>query len=264
MRHPCRRSPDHECTYVSAPSFSSRPKDPGPWSTPPRRRRRLGLVLALIVLAVLVVIGAVLAHRHTSDNAPTPDAVTATATSPVASPPANPAPVDAGSLTSPPTGVTWQTFRGLALPVSPSAGPAHRDGPVLHGYARTPAGALIAAAQISARYLITSGDGWRQVLAEQVMPGPGREAFTVMRAGLSDQVPGAGFAQFAGFKFLAYTPDLAVLSLANRAPAGTLTVTNTTVHWSGGDWKVEIAPSGLAQPQAVGDLDGYVLWSASS
>jgi hypothetical protein len=225
-------------------------------------RRRVLLVLAIAFIIACVVAGGLLLLRP--DDSPGDDRVPAGA-GPVASASSSPAPdpADTAGLTSAPRDVSWARFRGLALPSSKTAGPFVIDGPLVRNYEHTPTGALIAATQISARYLITPDGGWRQVLDKQVMPGPGRDTYTRLRAQLTDAAPTSGFAQFAGFRFITYTPDVAVISLANRAATGATTVTTTTVHWSGGDWRVEIAPSGLAQPQAVTDLAGYVPWSGT-
>lgn len=239
----------------------------------PGRSNRGRWVIALVVLAlVCVIVGAFALHR--SGDGPGRSESQAPAGDPTASAPSSPAPSsppastpDSGTgavPTSTPKGVHWELFRGLALPSSRAAGPYVIDGPVLRNYEHTPTGALVAATQISARYLITPNGGWRRVLKEQVVPGPGRDAFTTLRAGLTDEAPAQGFAQFAGFRFVTYTPQVAVISLANRASSGKLTATNTTVHWSNGDWKVEIAASGLAMPQAITNLAGYVPWSGVS
>lgn len=235
-----------------------------------RRAVPTGLLIGLLIAACVAAAGGFVLLRPGDPLTPrssgpvpasTPPASASTPSSSGAAGPSDPS--DTAALTSPPRGVTWKKFRGLALPSSANAGPLVIDGPVLRNYEQNPAGALIAATQISARYLITPGGRWRQVLQEQVMPGPGRDAFERLRAQLTDEAPASGFAQFAGFRFVTYTPDLAVISLANRAASGATTVTNTTVHWLQGDWKVEIPASGLAQPQAVTDLSGYIPWSGT-
>lgn len=240
-------------------------------------RSRDPLVMSVIAaIIVLVAAGALIyVFSRPGDREDRPSAGASdvpSASSAVTAPPTSTSGDGAEVLTSAPAGVIWSRYRGLALPRSPQAGPFTVAGPVLRGYSRDQAGALIAAVQISSRYLITPGGGWQQVLREQVVAGPGRTAFAQLRSSLSDTTPAAGFAQYAGFRFLAWSPDspdLAVISLATRSPDGRLSVTSLTLRWVPGpgglpaDWRVEIPPSGLATPQVVTSLTGYVLWSAS-
>lgn len=167
-------------------------------------------------------------------------------------------------LTAPP--VTWELFEGVPLPYSATAGPRLVDGPVYAGFARSQAGALLAAAHLATRYLLTPSPGWRQVVARQVLPGPGRDAYVRLRATVDD-VPDAanagGQGQPAGFRVLAFTPDVAVVQEAIRFPrSGVLQVTSTTLRWAGGDWRLQLQPDGSTSPtaQQVADLDGFVLW----
>jgi len=164
-----------------------------------------------------------------------------------------------------PQDVSWQLFMGVALPYSPAAGPTVFDGPVHAGVGRTQQGALLAAVQLGTRYLLTPGEGWREVLDRQVLPGAGRDAFAVNRAGVDPQAPPGTYGQIAGFRVVAFTPDVAVVQLVSRFPtSGVLQVTTTTVRWVGGDWRLQLQPDGGTSPtaQAVPSLDGFVVWGA--
>ncbi|WP_158013636.1 hypothetical protein [Carbonactinospora thermoautotrophica] len=152
-------------------------------------------------------------------------------------------------------------FHTVAVPSSPTAGPAVVDGDVARCYAHTPTGALLAAWQIGIRYLVA--DDWRTVVAQQVMPGPGRDTYVRLRAQVtanSDQ-PGQ-YGQVAGFKFVTYTPQVAVIQLVSRFPTGSLQVITATVVWSDGDWKLQLQPDGSVSPSAqhVPSLAGFVVW----
>jgi hypothetical protein len=165
-------------------------------------------------------------------------------------------------LTAPP--VSWQLFAGVPLPYSATAGPRLVDGLVHAGFERSQTGALLAAAHLSTRYLLTPGSGWREVVARQVLPGPGRDAYVRLRATVDDSTdsPG-GHGQPAGFRVLAFTPDVAVVQEAIRFPeSGVLQVTSTTLRWVGGDWRLQLQPDGSTSPtaQQVPDLDGFVVW----
>ena len=189
-------------------------------------------------------------------------AAPATVTPGAAPIPAPAAPADAGPLLVAPE-VDWQLFAGVPLPYSRTAGPLVVDGPVYNGYARSQTGALIAAVQIGTRYLVTPGEGWRKVLGRQVLPGLGRDVFARNRAGVDVDDPPGTYGQPAGFRFVAYTPDVASIQLVSRFPTtGNLQVVTVTVHWADGDWRLQLQPDGGSSPtaQAAADLDGFVVW----
>jgi hypothetical protein len=238
--------------------------EPGRW--------RPGTITSLAI-AVLLVIGAVSVVLFGRDSTPTAGAVAGhrVATGPAqASPGAGEIPEPARVTPAPPLltapVVRWELFAGVALPYSTTVGPLRVDGPVYRGYARTQTGALIAAAQLGTRYLLTPGDDWRQVLEAQVLPSTGRDVYARARAGVVLDDPPGTFGQLAGFRVLAYTPDVAVLQLVTRfAVTGRLQVTTTTVMWAGGDWRLQLQPDGGSSPtaQAVPNLDGFVVWGGA-
>jgi hypothetical protein len=180
-----------------------------------------------------------------------------------------PSPMPAGAADEEPLlvapQVDWQLFAGVALPYSTTAGPLQVDGPVYSGYERSQTGALIAAVQIANRYLFTPGELWRQVGERQVLPGVGRDVFIRNRAGaVADDPPGT-YGQAAGFRFVAFTPDVASIQLVSRFPTtGNLQLVTVTVRWVDGDWRLQLQPDGGTSPtaQAVPDLDGFVVWGA--
>lgn len=162
--------------------------------------------------------------------------------------------------------VSWQLFSGVALPYSPTAGPSNVDGPVYSGFERSQAGALIAAAQLGTRYLLTPGSGWREVVARQVLPSTGREVYIQARAHVQLNDPPGTYGQLAGFRIVAYTGDVAVIQEVSRFSfTGRLQVTTATVKWVGGDWRLELQPDGGNSPtaQAVPSLDGFVVWGGA-
>ena len=162
--------------------------------------------------------------------------------------------------------VTWQLLSGVALPYNDTAGPRVVDGPVYGGFERSQTGALLAAVQISTRYALTPGKGWREVVERQVLPGVGREVYTRLRTGvLLDDPPGT-YGQFAGFRVVAFTPDVTVVQLVSRfALTGALQVSTATVKWARGDWRLELQPDGGVSPslQLIEDLDGFVVWGGA-
>jgi hypothetical protein len=235
---------------------------------------RLGTIASVVVVVgILVGAGAVaLSGRDSPPAGPAAGPAASAAPAPAAPAPAaapNPAPTpapaapaDAGPLLVAPE-VDWQLLAGVPLPYSQTAGPLEVDGPVYSGYARSQTGALIAAVQLGTRYLLTPGEGWREVLGRQVLPGLGRDVFARNRADVDAEDPPGSYGQPAGFRFVAYTPDVASIQLVSRFPTtGNLQVVTVTVHWAGGDWRLQLQPDGGSSPtaQAVADLDGFVVW----
>lgn len=236
-----------------------------------RRRGVVSVVFLGLVLAAggaLVLVFAMQGGRSAkpASAAPTaaPHSVQSSAAPSTARAPSA-APTDSAIPSAPPPGVHWELFRGVALPVSDAAGPSQVTGPVYAGYAHTPTGALLALAQIETRYLVTPGDGWRAVVAQQVAPGVGRDTYTRLRAGVVDDGDNSRFGQIAGFRFVTYDPHVAVIQMVTKFAAG-MQVTTGTVVWSGSDWLLQLQPDGSASPntQQVATLAGYVPWSGVS
>lgn len=222
----------------------------------------------VVAVAILAGAGAVaLSGGNSPTDRPTPGRVTVASVAPVL--PATTHPVRAVPhiaaaeplLVAP--DVQWQLFAGVPLPYSKTAGPLQADGPVYSSYQRSQTGALIAAVQLGARYLVTPGDGWRQVVERQVLPGVGRDTFARNRATVTQDAPPGTYGQTAGFRFVAYTPDVAAIQLVSRFPTrGALQVITATVAWVDGDWRLALQPDGgsSATAQAVSSLDGFVVW----
>ena len=232
----------------------------------------LGVLVVAALVVALVVRSALASHRHPSSAPATVAPSPTTARTPVMSAPSDPAgSVTAAVPTATPSDVSWSLFDGIALPSSPSAGPTQVSGAVHAGFAHTPEGALVADAQIAVRYLATPGTGWRDVLAEQIVPGPGISAYSKERAeaGLGDatDVDTAGVGQIVGFRFVTYTPSVAVIQIVVRFPSsGQYQVATNTVDWLDSDWKLQLLPDGSSAStvQQVNDLAGFVPWSGVS
>jgi len=233
---------------------------------------RPGTVAAGVVAVVLLVgAGAVaLSGGPSPSTEPTASpSVASTTEAPPATAPTAVADPDAPDATQGPLLVAprldWQLFTGVPLPYSKTAGPSRVDGPLYRGYARSQTGALIAATQLATRYLLTPGQGWREVLDRQVLPGTGREIFARLRSTVDQDAAPGTYGHPAGFRFVAFTPDVAAIQLVSRFPrTGSLQVVVVTVKWTGGDWRLQLQPDGSSSPtaQAVPDLDGFVVWGA--
>jgi hypothetical protein len=156
--------------------------------------------------------------------------------------------------------VTWRLYDTVALPFSAQAGPTQINGDVARCYAHSPTGALLAAVQITVRYLLATN--WRAVIAQQVLPGTGRNVYADQRSGVNFTIQPGEFGQVAGFQFVTYTSPLAVIEIVIQLPSGGMQATTMTVQWSGGDWRLQLQPDGTPGPniQQVTSLTGFIPW----
>ena len=155
-----------------------------------------------------------------------------------------------------------QLFRTVALPESSSAGPAVTDKDMKRCYAHSPAGALVAATQIGARSLLASN--WDDVWERQTYGADKQGQLDMVRKAFEKSPPGdpapGEMGQYAGFHFITYDNNLAVLDLLLRFQDGTLQVTPATMRWHGGDWQMEI--SNDSQRRNVQSQEGFTSWGA--
>lgn len=233
-----------------------------------------GTAVAVAGVALLLVGGTTVALLGAEDRSDSPGAPWATPVqpdaacstdAPLAAAASGPAEAVVEPLLVAPEGVRWQLFMGVALPYSSTFGPTVVDGPVYGGFGRSQSGALLAAVQVGTRYLLTPGEGWRDVLDRQVLPGTGRNAFARNRGGIDPQAPPGTYGQIAGFRIVTFTSEVAVVQLVSRFPtSGVLQVSTTTVRWVESDWRLQLQPDGGTSPtaQAVPTLDGFVVWGA--
>lgn len=229
-------------------------------------KRSRGLLVAVAVLLLLLGLSLLALLLTRDDDGPEQPAPSVIPTAGIPGASTVPTEVVPPPLTAAPAGVTWELFEGVALPVSRTDGPTRTQGPVHAGFSRTPTGALLADMQISSRILVDrQADDLREVAQAQLVEGPGKTAYLnlISRLTINDP-PSNGYAQIVGFRYITYTPDLAVISRATRDQSGRLQVATDTVRWVDGDWKLEKPTTGLQQPQVVQDLAGYVPWSGVS
>ena len=232
----------------------------------------VGALVVAVLAGALILRSALATHPHKSAGrrgvatSPTSEVMRST-----------PVPTETASAiatavpSSAPSDISWSLFDGIALPSSRAAGPTRVDGAVHASFAHNPEGALVADVQIAVRYLATPGTGWRDVLSQQIVPGPGVAAYTKARiaAGLgnAETVDTAGVGQIVGFRFVTYTPSVAVIQIVVRFPStGQYQVVTNTVDWLDGDWKLQLLPDGssASTQQTVSSLAGFAPWSGVS
>jgi len=251
------------------------PPTTGPDHTDSDRTDRTGSVWsspsflgALIVVLVLIVaaVAAVVNHGggDTPAAAPTtaPSGTAGTGTGPPTA--TSPVVLDTAIPTAAPV-TAWADYHGVLIPTSTSAGPARVSGDVASGFAHSPTGALLAATQLPVRRILAAD--WSTVLTRSVVPGPGVAVWRSTRSQLGTEItpPAGGWTQTAGYRFLAYNPDQAVIQFLHSASTGDFTVTVATVAWTGGDWKLVLQPNGDDTPDTtpVTSPAGYTIWQGT-
>ncbi|MEV6140486.1 hypothetical protein AB0L63_31490 [Nocardia sp. NPDC051990] len=144
-------------------------------------------------------------------------------------------------LTTAPARMQWQRgWGGAALPVSGSDGPARIQEGIATGFAHTPQGAALAAADALARALAAPEGVWQQVVRERYYGGGqallDRFARSRERTGEAARyvvVPDGVRVQPG------YRDDLAIVQFANRDKLG-YTISTWPMAWIDGDWRVRV------------------------
>lgn len=245
------------------------------YAEPQRPWTRPGFVLSAILLALVVVGVGMFATKGGSAPADPgqaqgaaegadDEAQSVPAVTPSATDASGPQPTAIPK--APPSDVTWKLVGQVAVPVSASAGPRQWSDTVASGYARTPIGALIAAAQLLVRSAHSTGRKiWEPTISQQFVAGPDRDALLdSMRADPDEAVQPGQLAQIAGFLYQAYSPDTAVIAIGFRGPDGSNYFVTATLQWRDGDWRV-VAPPGAGWLLLSGtsdDLTAAVKWGA--
>ncbi|MEV0216524.1 hypothetical protein [Micromonospora sp. NPDC050695] len=235
--------------------FADRP----PW-TRPGFIASAAFVLIIVIAAVVLAITA-RGDDHT-DATSTPGT---TSTEEAETPPELPTTVP----TTPPAGVRWELVGQTAVPVSSTAGPTRVSGGTAAGYAHTPDGALIAAAQLMIRSAPSAGrDCWEPTVKDQFVSSTDREQLlAALRANPDDSSEPGELSQIAGYQYQSYTPDTAVIGLVLRAPSAGMPryhVLTLTLLWRDDDWRMQAPPGGawISLNRVTSDLTGVVEWGA--
>jgi len=237
--------------------FTDRP----PWTRP-------GFIAAAVLVLIVVVAGVLVAVSSRDNDDVDTTAPPPTSATPAAEPTAE-QPGPTAVPTVPPADVRWELVGQTAVPVSDTAGPTRIAGGTAAGYAHTPEGALIAAAQLATRAGLSAGrDSWEPTIEQQFEPGPDRDRLLAALRDAADTPAGPGeLSQLAGYLYQSWTPDTAVIGLAFRAPsAGTprYHVLSLTLRWRDGDWRMVAPPGGAwtSVNRQTTDLTGVVEWGA--
>jgi hypothetical protein len=108
---------------------------------------------------------------------------------------------------------------------------------------------------------------WKTAAEQEILPGPGQQAFIKAGEQQKYQPPKPGsIAQPVGFQVVSYTPSSATISALAEDGGSQYQATQTTVAWSGRDWKLVVTPDGSTgpDPQVVSSAAGFVLWGGGN
>ncbi|WP_228001590.1 hypothetical protein [Nocardia australiensis] len=263
-----------------------------------RDRVSFGVIASAAVLALIVIVGLVVyLGRDSSDSSGSGSAAPAgSGTSGFGSPevdllgrrvdvPNNPAgqPLpqdpaqqrkssDADWLTAAPAGTTsaggWQRVYGASVPFSTSDGPTRVEDDLAVGYAHTPQGAVLAAAQITYRLNARPAD--RDLYVRQVRVSAQQIAAydkALSQDRLPEQQPEKVTRYFVAsdaFKVENYADDLAIIRLATRGPVvdgrQLWAALRLVMVWDAGDWRLKPATSNSSQTEYIESLSGWSMW----
>ncbi|NEK96590.1 hypothetical protein GCU67_20825 [Modestobacter muralis] len=236
-------------------------------TTSPFARR--GFIAAAVVVALVVIAAVVVAISGGGDSDDVPVGVGGPATAPATS-----ASADAGDCDQPegdqlpPVAAPaneWELVGKLVAPTDPDgAGPGKvSDEGLRTCFAHDPTGALFAA--VNWFGMTSDVESMTAALEEITAPGPGRDKLAGLLETDPTSVLGKGGYQVAGFTFLSYTGDVAMLNLAlDIAGTGQASLT-ATLEWSGDDWLLQLPADGEigSSIKPLSSLAGYVPWSGA-
>ncbi|WP_433620910.1 hypothetical protein [Nocardia sp. CA-120079] len=147
-----------------------------------------------------------------------------------------------------PTGLRWQSFLGVDLPIA-DQGPHHIDGPVASGFDRSPAGAALAAVHSTVRMSIATDTQWAMVGQRMLAPGPGRDNWATARAQISITAPiTSGAPKVLGYVIAHHTLDATDVDIYTLHPDNSVTRNNTHVTWQGEDWRLRLPDNPTTAP----------------
>jgi hypothetical protein len=181
-------------------------------------------------------------------------------------------PGDSDWLTAAPAGTTgpggWQRVFGASVPFSTSDGPARLEDGLAVGYAHTPQGAALAAAQIAYRFNARPAD--TELVHEQLRMSPS-ELESYDAAVDAGKMPGQQPEQVTrylvapdAFQIENYADDLAIVRLAIRGESvdgqQTWSAVRLVMVWDAGDWRLQLSNPGAAKTQYTDSLVGWTQW----
>lgn len=236
---------------------------------------RPGFITAALVIAIIVVLGIVLALVNATRGdepdpvtSPTPDqAATSTPTAAQPTGDANSRSICGlkgekldGTLTVAPE-TEWTFVGNVAAPNSGAHGPGavHAEG-FPYCFQRTPEGALFAAANAVALGASPENRAWLEYFTGL---GPHRDA--LIGEGSGGESSDGSRLRIAGFRLLAYDGSTARVDIAGEGSTTSGSVTFSTIYelvWQDGDWRLSADTPTPFNFSTIPNLVGYVPWGS--
>jgi len=233
---------------------------------------RPGFIAATVVVAIVLVLGILVAIRTAGNDDPEPPPTGGTEATGSATPEPSAAAAAPsvcgldgieleGTVTAPPE-AEWAYQGTLAYPTSDEYGPGAAD-PSGFNYCfqRSPEGALFAAANAIAQGSdVDNNAAWLEYF---VAEGPHRDEL-LSEPGDGTSTTGTRL-RVAGFRVLAYDGTSARIDIAGEGSASGGSITFSVVYelvWQAGDWKVSAETATPPDFAVIPDLAGYLSWGA--
>ena len=240
------------------------PPHPAPEAREPADRPAVRTWIAAAVVIAIVLAGVAVSWRIAArpDPTSTTTAVPTSTGAPVADGQCPPGRIElAGTVTAAPQ-TMWVLVGKMAAPTVTDAGPAviDTDG-YRHCYARTPTGALVAAANLAA--MGSDPTFTHRIATDGLMPGSLRDS---VLASPQPSSASSGGAQLRGFRMVSYDGTTAVVDLGLQTANGAYGSAMVQLSWHEGDWRYAVRGEGPSQELAVTyswppTLIGFIDWS---
>ncbi len=246
-------------------SAANSDRNASPW-TSRRFVIAAAVVAAIVLMGLVVLISNLWGGDPAQESAPGPSQTPA-GTAEASSGPAGAsmcglsATADAGTVTRPPA-AQWTLVGTTAAPQSPTFGPGMVEPTgYRHCYARTPEGAVFAAANFVA--MGSQPSLMPDIARGSVVPGSGRDVLLAQSP--RARASGGVRVQIAGVRVLEYLGNRATVDVALRTSSGALGGQVFDLLWDGGDWKMEVTSTGdlLTRASQTKDLAGYIPWAGA-
>ncbi len=223
-------------------------------------------IAAVAVLALTLLVGGVVVFSDTrpppaSSPAPTSADSAGAGGSSSTAPGGQAQTPDQAIPSAPPAGVTWTVYQHVGVPVSATVGPTRVVRSVAAGYAHSPSGALLAAANLSTRLPLAPDTEWKEAALAGAVDTPTRQKWLDGRGKYQiGQSVDPRLVQIRGFQVQGYSAQQAQIWLVSGGAQG-FKASLTTVKWSQGDWKLVMDGGFVTSAHAVADLTGFVPWA---
>lgn len=218
--------------------------------------------IAAGVVIAIVLAGVAVSWRIATRPDPAPTTVQPSASMPVADGQCPAGRIELGGTVTAAPQTMWVLVGKMAAPTVTDAGPAVIDADgYRHCYARTPTGALVAAANLAA--MGSDPTLAQRLAADGLAPGALRDRLLAT----PEPTPGtSGGAQLRGFRMVSYDGTTAVIDLGLQASNGGYGSVMVELLWHAGDWRIGLRGDGAAQEMAVtysraATLAGFIPWA---